>query len=94
MFGLMKTKTTFSQLYNFPGFRALARFKSGIFQDPQARVVSLIRRKKKRFVPGASIPGRVSTIIGFIGFVIWLPATLESIWNSNTGAWIAGSAKP
>jgi preprotein translocase subunit Sss1 len=90
----MKTKTTFSQLYNFPGFRARARFKSGIFQDSHARVVSLVRRKKKQFVQGVNIPGKVSTIIGFIGFVIWPPAILESIWNSNTGVWIAGSAKP
>ncbi len=92
MLRLMKTKTTFSQLYSFPGFRARARFKSGIFQDPHARVVSLVRRKKKRFVQGANIPGRVSTIVGFIGFVICAQGQCESTWNSNTGAWIAGSA--
>lgn len=90
----MKTKTTFSQLYNFPGFRALARFKSGIFQDPQARVVSLVRRKKKRFVPDAKSPRKVFTIIGFIEFVICVQGRCGSTWNSNTGVWIAASARP
>ena len=90
----MKTKTTFSQLYNFPGFRALARFKSGIFQDSHARVVALARRKKKRSVRGASIPRRVFMIIVFTVFEIWMRERLESFWNLNTGVWIAGGVRP
>jgi len=90
----MKTKTTFSQLYNFHGFRARARFKSGIFQDPHARVVGLVRRKKKRFVRGVGIPQKVFTIIGFIAFEIWMPAKLASFWSLSTGVWIVGGVRP
>jgi len=85
----MKTKTTLSRLYNFPGFRALARLKCGVFQDSHARVMELVRRKKKRFAQGVGIPQQVSTIIGFIVFEICLPAKLASFWSLNTGAWIA-----
>jgi hypothetical protein len=58
----MKTKTTFSQLYSFPGFRARPRFKCGVFQDPKARVVDLARRQKKRFVPAVNVHREVFTI--------------------------------
>ena len=90
----MKIKTTLSQLYNFPGFRARARFKCGVFQDCRARVVALARRKKKRFVQGADIPRRVFTIIGFTVFEIWMPAARASSWNLNTGVWIAAGVRP
>lgn len=90
----MKTKTTFSQLYNFPGFRARARFKSGVFQDPGARVVELVRRQKKRFAPDASAH-LVAFMIGeFTEFATWTLAATGSTWTSSIGAWNAGDVKP
>lgn len=77
----MKTKTTFSQLYSFAGFRAQTRFKSGILGDTKARIVSLGRRQKKRPVQPADVPVVVSMIIGCIGCEIWLVPIIESIWN-------------
>lgn len=90
----MKTKTSFSQLYSFPGFRARPRFKRGVFQDPKARVVELVRRQKKRSVRVAGNLHEAFTIIGSIGSAIWMPAAIESIWTLSTGAWTAESARP
>lgn len=82
---IMKTKTTFSQLYNFPGFRAKTRFKSGIKGDPQARVVELARRQKKRFVPYVEQYPKVFMIIGYIGSVTYLQGECESNLNLSIG---------
>jgi hypothetical protein len=90
----MKTKTTFSQLYNFPGFRARARFKSGVFKDSQARVVELIRRQKKRFVPVAGSRHEASTTVELTASAIWMPGACGSIWISSTGVWNAVGVKP
>jgi hypothetical protein len=85
----MKTQTTFSHLYNFPGFRARAQFKCGVFQDSKARVVELTRRQKKRFVPVAGSHPGVSTTVGLIASAIWMPEVLESTLTSSIGGWNA-----
>jgi hypothetical protein len=90
----MKTKTSFSQLYDFPGFRARARFKSGVFKDPIARVVELARRQKKRFVPAAERRHGVSTTGGLTASAIWMPADIASTWISSIDASHAGGVKP
>lgn len=89
----MKTKTTFSQLYNFPGFRARARFKCGVFKDSKARVVELIRRQKKRFVPVAESRHDAFTTTGFTAFAIWMREACESTLISSTDAWNAAGVK-
>lgn len=89
----MKTKTTFHSLYSFPGFRARSRFKSGVFQDPKARVVELVRRQKKRSVPHAAGQAQAITINVFTESVMWIRAGCASIWNLSTGGFIAGLAK-
>ncbi len=81
----MKTKITFSQLYDFPGFRAKARFKSGIKGDHKARVVELERHQKKRFVPYAEQHPEVFMTIGYIGSVTYLQEECESTLNSSIG---------
>lgn len=43
----MKQAQTLSALFSFPGFRARSRLQ-GIFGDPHARLVTLIRRKNRR----------------------------------------------
>lgn len=90
----MKTKTSFSQLYSFPGFRARARFKGGVLGDPGARVVCLVRRQKKRCVQPVGRPPAAFTITGSTGYGIWTPGRCGSIWSLNTGAWTAAGAKP
>ena len=81
----MKTKTTFNQLYGFPGFRARARFKSGIKGNSNARVVELVRRKKKLFVPYANGLYTAITTKEYTGYVICLLGRCRYTWNSNTG---------
>ena len=90
----MKTKTTFSQLYDFPGFRARARFKCGVFKDSKARVVELVRRQKKRFAPAAERRHGVFTTGGLTASAIWMPAGIASTWTSSIGAWNADGVKP
>ena len=81
----MKTKITFSQLYDFPGFRAKARFKSGIKGDHKARVVELTRHQKKRFVQYAEQHHEVFMTTEYIGFVTCLQEGCESTLNSSIG---------
>jgi hypothetical protein len=82
----MKTKTSFRDLYSFPGFRARARFKCGVKGDPKARVVQLVRRQKKRSALAAAEPSGGSVPGGFTAFVTSMPRTPAFIWTSNTGA--------
>jgi hypothetical protein len=88
----MKTKTSLRSLYNFPGFRALARFKCGIKGDPKARVIQLVRRQKKRFAQGAAGESTVFAPGEPTASEIWMPPTCVSIWTLNTGAWLARTA--
>lgn len=89
---IMKTKTSFSQLYDFPGFRAKARFKSGVKGDPKARVVELARRQKKQFVPYAEQQPEVFMTIEYTGFEIYLPEKCGFMLNSSIGESIARCA--
>ncbi|MDF0676928.1 MAG: helix-turn-helix domain-containing protein [Nitrospira sp.] len=43
----MKHIQTLSALFSFPGFRARSRLR-GVFGDPHARLVTLVRRKQRR----------------------------------------------
>ena len=88
----MKTKTTLQALYSFPGFRALSRLK-GILGNSPARVVTLMRRQKKRRVPSAMLFGVVSMTGRSIGSVIWTPAEPASSWTSSTDDCSVGAAE-
>ena len=52
--------------YTFPGFRPLARVQ-GLFGDPKARLITLVRRRKKRsaarVAPGTT-PGTTAADVG------------------------------
>ena len=89
----MKTKTTFIQLYSFPGFKARARFKCGVLGDPQARVVSLVRCQKKMFVQSAAMLPEAFMIAESTACVIWTAETCAYSLNSNTAGSIAGSVR-
>ena len=76
----MQHTTTLSALFSFPGFRARSRLQ-GIFGDPHARLVVLVRRKKRRCVPAAeSDPGR-STIVRRGGCGISMRPAGASTWR-------------
>jgi hypothetical protein len=88
----MKTKTSFKQLYSFPGFRAKARFKCGVQGDPSARVVELVRRQKKASAPVADDRFGPSVIIVSTACGIYLPQVPAYTWTLNTAAFPARSA--
>ena len=87
----MKTKKTLQDLYSFPGFRAGSRLK-GIMGDSLARIVTLVRRQKKRDAVHAASPPAVSTTIRSTGCAMLIPEAPGFSWNSSIGGWIAGSA--
>ena len=77
--------------YRFPGFRPMDEVR-GVFGDPHARIVTLVRRSKKRPAARAeeSIPG--GTIASFVGLGIFRPAACVYSWSSRCGASCAASA--
>ena len=77
--------------YTFPGFRPQATVR-GVFGDPQARVVTLTRRSKKRFAASVGVRIRVGTIAKSDGYATCPAATpvCTSTWRS--GVWRAGAA--
>ena len=89
----MKIKTCFRELYSFPGFRAKSRFKSGIQGDPNARVVALVRRQKKRCVRSAGSLRVVTTTKRSNGFEMSTPGKHGFIWTLSTGDCIARRAR-
>jgi len=78
--------------YRFVGFRPLERL-AGVFGDPKARVITLVRRSKKQ--PVASVVE--NTWVGTTarrGVCATFPAgASESIWSSRFGGCGAELAK-
>ena len=86
----MKTKTSLNALYSFPGFRARSKLK-GILGDSPARIVTLVRRQKKRCAAHAAAPYAVSTTGASIGFAIRTRVVRGSTWNSSIAGWNVGA---
>jgi hypothetical protein len=76
-------------LYRFPGFVPFARIH-GVFGDPQAVVITLQRRRKKRFAVSVVRSITVTTTNGPDVYAISLVATNVSTSPSNS----AGSSVP
>ena len=58
----MQHTKTLSAVFSFPGFRARSQLQ-GILGDSHARLVVLVRRKKRRCAPAAGPdPGRSTTV--------------------------------
>ena len=66
--------------YRFPGFRPEATVV-GVFGDPKARVIPLIRRSKKRLAAHAVASSRVGMIGSVVAYGISPAATHESTWR-------------
>jgi hypothetical protein len=77
--------------YRFPGFRPVDDLR-GVFGDPYARVVTLVRRSKKRRVARVDDSNPAGTIEGSGVFEILGPAMCGYIWSSRYGVSDAVSA--
>jgi hypothetical protein len=77
--------------YRFPGFRPVDDLR-GVFGDPYARVVTLVRRSKKRRAVRVDDSSPVGTIEGSGVFEILGPAICGYIWSSRYGVSDAVSA--
>src|SRR5216683_7287833 len=77
--------------YRFPGFRPMEDVR-GVFGDPHARIVTLVRRSKKRHAAhaGECIPG--GTIASFAALATFRLAACASSWSSRCDASIAAGA--
>jgi len=71
--------------YRFPGLRPLATVR-GVFGDPRARIVVVVRRRKKLPVAGADVGTAVSTTgdVGWCG--TWDAQIFGSTWTWKYGA--------
>ncbi len=87
----MKTQTSLNALYSFPGFRARSRLK-GILGDSHARVVTLMRRQKKRCAAHAARLLAASTTARAIKYGMWTRAAHGFTWHSSIAGWIAADA--
>ena len=87
----MKINETLNELYSFPGFRALTKLK-GMFGDSPARIVTLVRRQKKRYAVHAARPLEASTTVRSIKFGTLILEACGFIWNLKFAGSTAGSA--
>jgi hypothetical protein len=79
------TRRHLSDTYRFTGFRALEQIK-GVFGDPRARVVTLLRRSKKRRAVRVGDCTSVGTTESSEEFAICRAVTAACTWNSRFGA--------
>lgn len=71
--------------YHFPGMRPLHTVR-GIFGEPTARVITLVRRSKKRVAVCVGEFRQAGTIGGYAGSAISPVATCVSTWRLRSGA--------
>jgi hypothetical protein len=87
---LLKHKRLFDA-YRFTGFRPQEEVH-GIFGDPIARVITLVRRSKKQSARNAVERTRVGTTARHVECAICLAATRGSTSKSRFGGFSAGVA--
>jgi hypothetical protein len=75
-----KSKRRLQDAYTFPGFRPRATIK-GVFGNPKARIVTLVRHSKKHAVAVVAWSALVGTIERYAGFVISLVAIRACTWS-------------
>src|SRR5215211_9345944 len=77
--------------YRFPGLRPLEEVR-GVFGDPKARVITLVRRSKKRSARNVVERTWAGTTARPGGCATYPAATRESIWRSRFGGFNAEAA--
>lgn len=87
----MRKKRELLDEYRFPGFYPKAGIQ-GIFGDPNARVITLVRRQKKRLVVLAGRFIGACTIERPVVFGTSRAGMPESIWNFRFGVFVVGIA--
>lgn len=78
--------------YRFPGFRPEPSV-TGIFGDPKARIIRLVRRGKKRYAEPAGRLIRLFTIEKSGGFGICLAVIPASCWMWRFAECFAAGAR-
>ena len=86
----MQKKRQLRDEYRFPGFYPKPDVQ-GIFGDPKARVVTLVRRQKKQRAVVEQFT-RASTIGRVVVFGTCLAEIHAFIWSWRSGVFSAGSA--
>lgn len=81
----MKSPRTVRELFSMPGFVANGTLK-GIFGDRHARIITLMRRKKRLCVPTVAIAAAIVTTNARVECVISLWRTGGFTWSSSVGA--------
>ena len=76
--------------YRFPGFRPRAKIQ-GVFGDPKARIIRLVRTQKKRFVDVAGPYTEVITTKAFGGYEIYPVEMPGFIWKWMSGEYYVES---
>ena len=82
----MKHIQTLSALFSVPGFCARSRLH-GIFGDPHARLVTLVRRKKLPCAPAVGRGTVPSTTARRAECGIRMPRGGASTWHLSSGGW-------
>jgi hypothetical protein len=88
----MKQPQTLSALFSVPGFRARSRLH-GIFGDPHARLVVLVRRKKLPCAPAVGLGTGPSTTARRAECGIRMRRGGASIWHLSSDGWPARAVK-
>ena len=88
----MKQTRTLSALFSFPGFRARSRLQ-GIFGDPHARLITLVRRKNLPCARAVGCGTAPSTTARRAGRGIPMRRAGASICRLNNGEWPARTVR-
>jgi hypothetical protein len=90
--GLMAKHKHLRDAYRFAGFTPSATVK-GVFGDPKARIIELVRRQKKRPAPTADVPPEVFTIAKNAVFATSRAGICACFWNWRSGGYVVLTAK-
>ena len=85
-----KSRRRLTDAYAVPGFRPLATVR-GVFGDRHVRVVTLVRRSKKRRAASAAQLSALATTAKPVEFAICRAAIHVCFWNWRSGASIIGT---
>ena len=89
----MKTCNTLLELYSHLGFRARSKL-IGVYGDPYARVIKLVRRQKKQFAQFVTHHRRHITIEKSNGQETFRAVRLEFTLNLNTAVYFVRNVTP